>query len=350
MALVFMSGIGVETKALTLQGEAIEENVIYTDVSNLTFGSTYTGYSTSAVITITGIVSENINLSWRYNNPGFGLSKTSITPQEAAAGAKVTVYFQPTWTSPTYNTLLIMSAGAETVSIPVSGTKIKSDGYIFVSPANLTFETRVGRPVTKTFRLSYSKSNGNDAVMISAVDDESGSDNGSIVNVQNESITLGNSSKRGGGWDRFDWDKIKPIIIDPIQPILLKGLGLTITGDDGFTVTPSQVSLSDATGGYYVTVTYNPVNAGTHDATIKVSLMLGSAKPMYVNLHGTATSNDNSNRRGDVNASGKVDISDATDLIDILLNGSKPNACADVNGDTLVDISDITSLIDLLLK
>lgn len=140
-ASVTISGGDVEPQTVALEGEALEANVIYTDVSELMFEPTYTGYASSATITITGFVSENIELSWYYNRAGFGLSKWTITPEQAANGAKVTVYFQPTWYSITSNRLLIKSAGAETVTIPVSGTKIKSDGYISAWPSNLSFET-----------------------------------------------------------------------------------------------------------------------------------------------------------------------------------------------------------------
>ena len=53
---------------------------------------------------------------------------------------------------------------------------------------------------------------------------------------------------------------------------------------------------------------------------------------------------------GDVNGDGDVDISDVTDLIDMLLTGeTEGNPAADVNGDNEVDIADVTALIDILL-
>ena len=54
---------------------------------------------------------------------------------------------------------------------------------------------------------------------------------------------------------------------------------------------------------------------------------------------------------GDVNGDGQVNISDVTDLIDLLLAGTGAgNAAADVNGDGQVSISDVTDLIDMLLS
>ena len=54
--------------------------------------------------------------------------------------------------------------------------------------------------------------------------------------------------------------------------------------------------------------------------------------------------------RGDVNRDKVVNISDVTELIDMLLNGSETNDEADCNLDTRVDISDVTALIDFLLS
>ena len=53
--------------------------------------------------------------------------------------------------------------------------------------------------------------------------------------------------------------------------------------------------------------------------------------------------------QGDVNMDGSVNISDVTDLIDMLLSdNTKPSG--DVNGDGSINITDVTDLIDLLLK
>lgn len=326
---------------------------ISTDVSSLTFGPTYTGYASSAVITVTGNVSENIELSWWYNREGFGLSKYTITPQEAALGAEVTVYFQPSWTSITNNRLQIKSKGVETITIPVWGTKIKSDGYIH-APSSLGFSTEVGKPVTKTFKLSYTVSNGNDAIMISSVDadDETGLGrgiNGTMLNSPKTIVdSLGNLDSRDS-IKKFNWDKFKPILIlDSLELIYLKGLNLTVTGDNCFTVSPRRVSMKDAKEGCYVTVTFDPEGMGPHEATIKITLFGGSAKPMTVGLFGLAADRNVDPLLGDVNASGQVDISDVTALIDILVNSSEPDARADVNGDAQVNISDVTALLELL--
>ena len=52
---------------------------------------------------------------------------------------------------------------------------------------------------------------------------------------------------------------------------------------------------------------------------------------------------------GDVDGNGIVDVSDASTLIDILLNGASAGPNADVDGNGVVDVSDISTLIDMLM-
>ena len=54
--------------------------------------------------------------------------------------------------------------------------------------------------------------------------------------------------------------------------------------------------------------------------------------------------------KGDVNGDGKVDISDATALIDLLLQDHAMfRSPCDLDGNGLLGINDLTGLIDLLL-
>ena len=57
----------------------------------------------------------------------------------------------------------------------------------------------------------------------------------------------------------------------------------------------------------------------------------------------------NSARPGDVNGDGEVNISDISDIIDVILGGNMLPG-ADVNGDGEVNIADINSIIDIILR
>lgn len=266
--------------------------VITTDLSSITIEPTYTGYEGSQILRIQATnLHSDLQLSFSPNNNGFVLSKHTITPEQAAAGVPVTVYFYPTTGGTKQTTLKIKSDGAETVSIPVKGTGIKSDGYITAWPTNLSFETQVGTPVTQTFKVTYSYPNG--SIMINSVDgggvtgsnDEDGVEN-SMLNL-NALDDLSNLPNTHIQFDSIYLHRKEPI--GPIVPILFKSLVLTLTGDDCFDITPSRIRLLRVPYSDYVTVTYYPDCVGNHDATLTISLFGGSARPLTLTLHGTAT-------------------------------------------------------------
>ena len=310
-ASVTISGGGADAKTVYLSGTAVKPEIT-TDVTSVAIDPTYTGYEGSRTILVTGTdLVGNIELSYKRDlTNSFALSKYTITPEEAAKGVLVTVYFYPMTAGYKYATLEIKSEGAETVSIPVSGTGIKSDGYIFASSSNLSFETQVGTPVTQTFRVTFSAPNG--SVMISRVDgdgaarlDVGGGNDGSSFNAVNNGLgwnrTIipfdGEGASRNKDWFIIPTDPIIPIF-PPIEPIFFKRLVLTLTGDDCFDITPKTIDVSNVPTTTYVTVTYNPDCVGEHEAVISIELSLGSARPVNIRLHGTATDQYNTVNSG----------------------------------------------------
>ena len=298
-AQLTVSGGGADSKTIVLNGIAKELPVVNVDANSVSFVSTYTGYQTSKTITITGAnLLDNLQLSIsRDNTNSFGLSKTTITPEEAAAGAPVTVYFGPIIGGGKHASLIIRYDDSEMVSIPLSGYAIKSDGYITAWPTDLSFETQAGTPVTQTFHVTYSAPNG--SIMISSVGggDETGSGRGNEGAMLTAISGLSNLPKSFIKLDSLKW--LAKDLIGPIEPILMKSLVLELTGDDCFEITPSRIRLSSVPCDAYVTVTYHPDCIGDHDGNIKIWLFGGSAKPFILTLHGSATaplfapSNDN---------------------------------------------------------
>ena len=346
-ASVTISGGGADSKTVVLHGNATDTPVINVDVDEVTFEPTYTGgYTSSSTITITGAVNENIQLSWWHGQrASFSLSKETITPEEAAVGAKVTICFCPErWNSATFATLVISSEGAETVSIPVRGTKINSTGFIIASPSDLSFETQVGVPVSKTFRLYYSQSDGNSCIMVSRPggDSSTGDDGGnsrSAVYDKKQNTTLNNFEPE---WFKFGLDVGPHVVLDDSLVYFIKGLKLMVTGDACFSTGTSFVLLTQlSNGGYDVTVTYNPTCAGEHEAAIEITLNSGYAKPFIVKLHGSATEMDR--------CPSVPNIGDVTNLIDTQLNVSRKPSRDNVDSDVQVNISEVIPLVDQIL-
>ncbi|MBQ4008203.1 MAG: dockerin type I repeat-containing protein, partial [Muribaculaceae bacterium] len=52
---------------------------------------------------------------------------------------------------------------------------------------------------------------------------------------------------------------------------------------------------------------------------------------------------------GDVNLDGKVNVSDISTLINMILGIQGESATGDVNGDGKINVSDVTALINLIL-
>ena len=115
---------------------------------------------------------------------------------------------------------------------------------------------------------------------------------------------------------------------------------LKFTKTNGTTLTYSVEGLK---------LTYDNTNVTVTNAEGTSTLALAEVQDMYFSNDAGTTP---SVLKGDVNNDNKVDISDATALINYLLlgddNGINLDA-ANVNGDAVVDISDATTLINYLL-
>ena len=98
-----------------------------------------------------------------------------------------------------------------------------------------------------------------------------------------------------------------------------------------------------------IDVDMSTVPSGQHT----ISWMIGDSKGAWGFLTGEVQTMEFFNSRGDVNMDGDVNISDAIDLINYLLNDDDTGidmAAADCNFDGDVNISDVTRLISYLLN
>ncbi|MBQ7205828.1 MAG: hypothetical protein IJS04_08325 [Muribaculaceae bacterium] len=115
---------------------------------------------------------------------------------------------------------------------------------------------------------------------------------------------------------------------------------LKFTKTNGTTLTYSVEGLK---------LTYDNTNVTITNAEGTSTLALAEVQDMYFSNDAGTTP---SVLKGDVNNDNKVDISDATALINYLLLGDDTGInleAANVNDDAVVDISDATTLINYLL-
>ncbi|MDO4510670.1 MAG: dockerin type I domain-containing protein [Bacteroidales bacterium] len=72
---------------------------------------------------------------------------------------------------------------------------------------------------------------------------------------------------------------------------------------------------------------------------------------IYAPGNGIAAYTLTQQQRGDVNADGKIDVSDATALINAILGTAHyPTTACDLNADGEVNVSDVTTLVNKILK
>lgn len=121
---------------------------------------------------------------------------------------------------------------------------------------------------------------------------------------------------------------------------------VSVEGEDSEMFTAKVIKKSATSNACTVSISYMPTSVGMHQAklTVTCTKLNVLSSPVTVDLIGEAEI-----LQGDVNGDGLVDISDVTNLIDIILNGGE-SVGGDVNGDGRVDISDATRLIDLILN
>lgn len=78
----------------------------------------------------------------------------------------------------------------------------------------------------------------------------------------------------------------------------------------------------------------------------KGSLSLYSVAPYWMKFLNIQEANED----GDVNGDGRINVSDVTTLVNMILSViSMDESVADINGDGNVNVSDITTLINIIL-
>ena len=200
-------GDGTTTNTVALNGTAVTPTITV-NPSSLSFSGVPNGAYLDG-FTVTGSnLTSSLTLTLNDNSGFFTINRTSISAEQAAAGASVEVQYRPTSNLPSHSaTVTISGGGAQPQTVTLYGSAIEP---LTVTPTSLTFSNVVtNTTVTKTFT---------------------------------------------------------------VKGYTASSLTLSLSGTSGYyslsrtTITPAQ-ALSGAT----VTVTYKPTSAGTHNATVNIS-------------------------------------------------------------------------------
>lgn len=371
--------------------------VLTAEPTSLTF-STSPGETVTQTFTIKGTdLNGDVTLSLS-GNSNFSLSTTTISQAAATAGATVTVTYSPTAQGTHTASITASTIRATDVVINLTGTSVNNLPKLTVDPSELTFESHVGVPVTKTFTVTGSRLSGNITLSVTGDEDcfsldryailRSNAASGvevtvtynpypdgvhnAVVNITSPGVDPVTVALTGNA-DVLKYTPVmQPADASQITETSFRADWLDESPEDGveyYTLECTAVNgasfkateTGDANG-RVVTNFYTPyytiknlTAGGTFNYRVKTTYVDGSESDwsnveQVTLLQPAQPAHDYES--GDVNHDGSVNISDVTALIDYILNPSSSicEICADLNGDGVVNISDVTALIDKILN
>ena len=294
----------------TIQGWAASA-VITTNVESMNFGEVEIGYPVTQTFVVTGQnLSDKINLGLEGRHTYFyQVTPETITPETAAAGVNVTVKCLPVSQYIWPVSVVLTSAGAEDVAIPLTADPVFPE-VMFVNNQTEDFTAYVGQIVTHKGAVRFA-----DAEVPTDPDQP-------VVRSKGKDGDVMICAIPGGGNYSFQ-----------------------IEGADKSNFSAHIVKASTITNICTVAISYVPRYCGTHDATLKVTCANAGVPTVTINLHGESTQ-----ILGDLSGNGIIDIDDLSTMIDWLLTGIRNTSIGDINNDGMFDLDDVTTLIDCLLS
>lgn len=286
--------------------------VIEVGTDTVQFGQVAVGYPVTKTITVTGSDLEgNINLaiSGRYADE-YKVTPEIITAEDAAAGVRVTVKYSPRSKWSGWADLLLTSANAADLVIPIAADpQMKSTIYGYNNQRY--FVANVGETDSSVETAYFAD-----------------------VEVPTDPTQPPVVRAPIGG--------IEADITDFVTSI--GNYQVSIDGDDCFCA--MIVKSSSIVNTCNVRISYTPLTSGSHHATLKVMCSNAGVPLIVVYLNGSSADQP----FGDTNGDGIIAINDVTNMIDALLLGDGLRGSGDMNGDHMLTITDVTRLIDLLLS
>lgn len=283
--------------------------VITASVESLNFGEVEIGYPVTQNFVVTGQnLSDNINLALEGNHTYFyQVTPETITPEAAAAGVTVTVKFLPVSQYIRPVNVVLTSAGADDVLIPLTADPFFPE-VMFLNNWTESFTAYVGQMVIHKGAIRFADAevptDPNQPV------DRSNDENGDVMIC----------AIPGGGNYSFQ-----------------------IAGADKCHFSARIVNASSITNICTVAISYIPRTCGTHDATLKVTCIKAGVPTVTINLHGESTG-----ILGDLSGNGIIDMDDLSTMINCLLMGNR-TYIGDINDDGVFNMDDLTTLINRLV-
>ena len=296
--------------------------------ASLTFTEGSTGSTYTKTFTVSGTdLQGDVTIS-KSGSTYFTVSPTTLTKEQAQAGATITVTYKPVLAGTHTGTITIASKNATSKTVSLSGSASNSVS-LSVNPTSLTMTSTVDTPVTGTFVVTGNNLTNNVTLSVQGLDKdcfsidkmtilksaaadgvtvtvtftpyETGPFNASVVVASQgaESVTValtgtGEAPQRAITVDpaALTFEAVVGQTVSKTFHLtgtnLTGALSLALNDANGYySITPRTVTASRAASGVDVTVTYAPTEFGNHNATVTISG--GDADPVNVSLNGVAT-------------------------------------------------------------
>lgn len=380
-----------------LDSEPLPVPSLAVDSTSLSFNGSIVGKTYTKTFTLTGTdLIGNVILAVTGN--AYSVSPTTISAEDAAAGATVTVTYAPTAAGTATGKVTASTAGGNNVTVSLSGTATVVP-TLTVTPDALSFSTNVGTPVTQTFTLKGTNLTGGVYLECSGAGfsinktnaTKTAAMNGVEVTATYNPSTAGNHTGRvllrSAGADTVYVQLSGTAVAPKYDPVMQAANPANVTTNSfradwtDATMASMVASYTLEVGTNFATTLGNLMATETGDANHRLVTDIPSSQHYYnvANLNaggayvyrvkalytdGTESNWSNVQQvtllqghgyqLGDVNHDGSVTISDVTALIDYLLAGDGAASgcaiCGDVNESGDVTIADVTALIDMLLS
>ena len=323
-----ISSSGTQSKTVTLSGTATggaapTGPTLNVNPATLTL-STEVGTPVTQTFVVTGsnLTASLVTLSC--SGEGFSINKTQIsrTAVQSASGSTITVTYNPTSSGNHTGTVTISSTGAESKTVTLNGTATAAP-MLTVDPTSLSFTSEVGVPVSKTFLVTGTDLTGGvtlavsgngftiDKTSISGIQATNGYEivvtyTPTTAGTHTGTVTLnspGAATKTvalTGTASTTPTLSANPtsltmstVVGTPVtKTFVVTGTNLTgnvtmVANGSSFTLDKNSLTVSQATSGTTVTVTYTPTAAGTHTGSVIIAS--SGAQTISVSLTGTAT-------------------------------------------------------------
>ena len=380
-----------------LDSEPLPVPSLAVDSTSLSFNGSIVGKTYTKTFTLTGTdLIGNVTLAVTGN--AYSVSPTTISAEDAAAGATVTVTYAPTAAGTATGKVTASTAGGNNVTVSLSGTATVVP-FLTATPEALSFSTNVGEPVTQTFTLKGTNLTGGVYLECSGAGfsinktnaTKTAAMNGVEVTATYNPSTAGNHTGRvllrSAGADTV-YVQLSGTAVAPKYDPVMQAANQAYVTTTSFRADWTDATMASQVASYtlevgtnFATTLGNLMATETGDANHRLVTDIPSSQHYYnvANLNaggayvyrvkalytdGTESNWSNVQQvtllqghgyqLGDVNHDGSVTISDVTALIDYLLSGDGSASgcaiCGDVNESGDVTIADVTALIDMLLS